>query len=256
MGVLVLASPGGSPGVTTTALALALMWPRPVILAECDPAGGSVISGLWRGESDAGEAAGRLQAALAAERDTAMAAKALEVETLFLGGEAEAMLLPALPGPGAGRRLAGSWPKIATAFALAERDIIADVGRFDNTAGLGPLLSAASRVLLVCQPTLRQAAAAEPRLKLLSRTHPTDGIVLINRGECSPDAFARKLGVSLAGTLPWTPAAARVLSDGARHGRWFIRSRLMRAARALAEQLAHELDTQPGSTLPEEACQQ
>jgi hypothetical protein len=42
-----LLSPGGSAGVTTTALALALTWPRPVILAECDPATQALSPSAW-----------------------------------------------------------------------------------------------------------------------------------------------------------------------------------------------------------------
>src|SRR5690606_37181907 len=40
----------GSPGVTTTALGLALLWPRPVLLVEADPTGGSnLLAGYFRG---------------------------------------------------------------------------------------------------------------------------------------------------------------------------------------------------------------
>ena len=39
MAVIVLASASGSPGVTTTALGLALLWPRPVVLVDADPVG-------------------------------------------------------------------------------------------------------------------------------------------------------------------------------------------------------------------------
>jgi hypothetical protein len=249
--VLVLAGPGGAPGVTTAAVALALMWPRPVILAECDPAGGSIISGLWRGEPGS-SATGGLPSVLAAGRDMAAA---LDTQALLLGGDAEAMLLPAPPGPDAGQRLAGSWPRIASVFASAERDVIADIGRFDGTGGLSPLLGVASQVLMVCRPTRRQAAAAGPRLKLMSFTRPADGIVVISPGRAGHEVFARQLGVAVAGTLPWAPASARVLSDGAWHGRWFIQSRLMRAARRLAGQLARGVDAQPGAQVPPQVWQ-
>ncbi|GDY49430.1 hypothetical protein SVIO_000530 [Streptomyces violaceusniger] len=53
MPVIALAGSSGSPGVTTTALALLLSWPlepgRRVVLAECDPDGGSVLYGLLQG---------------------------------------------------------------------------------------------------------------------------------------------------------------------------------------------------------------
>ena len=42
MALFALISAGGSPGVTTSALALTLGWPSRVILAECDPSGGDV----------------------------------------------------------------------------------------------------------------------------------------------------------------------------------------------------------------------
>ena len=57
MAVVTLSSASGSPGVTTTALGLALLWPRPVLLVEADPTGGSnLLAGYFRGtrEYDAG----------------------------------------------------------------------------------------------------------------------------------------------------------------------------------------------------------
>ena len=40
MAMLLLVSPGGAPGLTTTALGLALSWPRDVILIDADPCPG------------------------------------------------------------------------------------------------------------------------------------------------------------------------------------------------------------------------
>jgi len=45
-----MTSAKGSPGVTTTALSFALTWTTPVIVAECDPSGGSVLAGFLRGQ--------------------------------------------------------------------------------------------------------------------------------------------------------------------------------------------------------------
>src|SRR5215213_8433495 len=50
MSLVVLTSASGSPGVTTTALGLALSWPRPVLLVEADPTGASgLLAGYFRG---------------------------------------------------------------------------------------------------------------------------------------------------------------------------------------------------------------
>ena len=43
MPVFTIASVSGSLGVTTLAVGLALTWPRPVVLVEADPSGGSAI---------------------------------------------------------------------------------------------------------------------------------------------------------------------------------------------------------------------
>src|SRR4029077_16011189 len=62
-----LVSPGGSPGVTTAALALAIGWPAPVIVAECDPGGGAVLAGALGGHVPA--AVGLVEHAIEAGRN-------------------------------------------------------------------------------------------------------------------------------------------------------------------------------------------
>ena len=116
MSLIVLVSPGGSPGVTTTGLALALAWPRKVVLAECDPAGGAVLAGLWRGQPPAcAGSAGLVRYALLARQDAGLAA----AEPVRGIGPAVGAALPpvraARPGRAAGRmadrrRLARRWP--------------------------------------------------------------------------------------------------------------------------------------------------
>jgi hypothetical protein len=50
MALIVLTSSRGAPGVTTIALALALLWPRPSVLLEADVSGSSsVAAGCLRG---------------------------------------------------------------------------------------------------------------------------------------------------------------------------------------------------------------
>src|SRR3954469_17290622 len=57
MAVICLTSASGSPGVTTTSVGLAFCWPRPVLLLEADPTGGSgILAGFLKGTTpyDAG----------------------------------------------------------------------------------------------------------------------------------------------------------------------------------------------------------
>jgi hypothetical protein len=75
MTVIVLLSPGGSPGVTSTALALVLV--TDVIVAECDPAGRAVLVGMGQaaevGEGCCGSAARRREAQAAGQTISARA---------------------------------------------------------------------------------------------------------------------------------------------------------------------------------------
>ena len=43
MAIVCLTSASGSPGVTTTAVGIAFSWPRPALLVEADPTGGSGV---------------------------------------------------------------------------------------------------------------------------------------------------------------------------------------------------------------------
>ena len=50
MAVITLCSASGAPGVTTTAVALAMHWSRPVLLVEADPgANNGLLAGIFRG---------------------------------------------------------------------------------------------------------------------------------------------------------------------------------------------------------------
>jgi len=257
MSLFVLVSPGGSPGVTTTALALALAWPREVVLAECDPAGGTVLSGLWRGRPPAaGDGAGLLRYALLAQQDPRAAAASLCEESVPLSARpCRQFVLPAPAAPLAGRQIAAAWPALAAAFAAAPADVIADAGRLDGHTALAPLLAAAGTVLMVCRPLIRQAAAAQPRLEMLAGIrggYPPAELVLVGEGPYglnAPRVLSQALEVPVRGSLPGDPDAAGVLSDGAAPGR-FRRSPLMRAAAGLAVGLAREHATGPAAPVP------
>jgi 2-keto-3-deoxy-galactonokinase len=49
----VVTSGKAAPGVTTATWALALTWPGPVLVADCDPAGGDMGPGLLAGRVSA-----------------------------------------------------------------------------------------------------------------------------------------------------------------------------------------------------------
>ena len=126
-----------------------------MVLAECDPAGGAVLAGLWRGQPPAcAGSAGLVRYALLAQQDAGLAAAELCAESVPLSARpCRQFVLPAPAGPLAEWQIAAAWPALAAAFAAAPADVIADAGRLDGQTALAPLLAAAGTVLMICRPT-------------------------------------------------------------------------------------------------------
>ena len=168
MAVFALTSPGGAPGVTTTALAIALTWPRPVIVAECDPGGGDILAGLFAGHLSAPR--GLIGAAFEAGRGPAAVTAELSKQLAPLDDSGRRRFLAGITDPRQATGLAPVWPAISAALSSQDADVIADCGRLD--AGAGQPLSViadAAAVVMVMRPTLRQVAAARPRVELLAQ---------------------------------------------------------------------------------------
>src|SRR4051812_43116182 len=108
--MIALTSAKGSPGVTSTALALATAWPRPVVVAECDPSGGDVVAGLLRAEQN--PVGGLLQLALAARR--ALTPDDVLRRTVPLDESGGVFLLAGLSDPLHEGAVISTWPVIAT----------------------------------------------------------------------------------------------------------------------------------------------
>jgi hypothetical protein len=231
MALYALASAGGSPGVTTSALALALGWPSQVILAECDPSGGDVLAGLFAGHVPATR--GLLSLAFDAARGPDIAASALWPQLIELDDARQRLLLAGLSDPRQGAGLAPAWPALAATFSSLPADVIADCGRLDAGLGQLPVLRAASAVMLVLRPSLRQVARARPRVEMLAQILgglDRVTLLLVGAGTHSSREVAKALGVPVTGTLPDDRKTAGVLSDGAGSRRSLPARPLLRAA--------------------------
>ena len=210
-----LVSPGGAPGVTTAALALALSWPDPVIMAECDPSGGDVLAGLLTGHVPAGR--GLMEHAIEAGRSRTAAADGLRNQLLPLDETRRGHLLAGLTDPRQAAGLAAAWPAVAATFAAQSEDVIADCGRLDSGPGQPLAVLATARVVaLVLRPTLRHVWAARPRIAMLSAVTEASRIVLLISGPGThpPREVSQALGVPVAAVLPDDPRSAALLSDG------------------------------------------
>ncbi|PZG45886.1 hypothetical protein C1I98_15145 [Spongiactinospora gelatinilytica] len=209
-------------------MALALTWPREVLLAECDPAGGSLLSGYLAGQPQdrgLGEWAVRLR------RGGDSAAALAEQVVHLTGGQ---RILPGLAEPAQLSLVQPLWPAIGEALAALPGDVIADIGRIGGTDTPTPLLTAADQVLVVARPSLRDLSALAPRLKTLPRAR----VLLAGAGPYSRREVAKTLAVEVVDHLPHDVRAATLLSHGTGNTRYLARSLLLRAARSLANTLA------------------
>jgi hypothetical protein len=221
MGTLyALVSPGGSPGVTTTAVALALTWsgPSPVIVAECDPSGGDMLAGVFGGHL--GSSPGVVQHAIEAGRDPQAAAAGLADQLVPLDDAGSALVLPGLTDPRQAAGLTPAWPAVVSVLAAQPCEVIADCGRLDAGPGQPTaVLSASQGVVIVLRPSLRQVWAARPRVEMLAQLlggRDRLGLLLTGRGTYSAREVADSLAVPVLASLPDDPKTAGALSEGLR----------------------------------------
>jgi hypothetical protein len=248
--IYALVSAGGSPGVTTTALALALGWPRQVILAECDPSGGDILAGLFAGHLPA--RSGLVPLAVEAGQNLEAAAAALWSQLIEIDDERGRLLLAGISDPRQGLGLAPVWPVLAAALAAVPADVIADCGRLDTGSGPEPVLAASSLVALVLRPSLRQVSRARSRIDMLIQLLGGPGrlvLLLVGEGTHSPREVAGVLGVPVAFSLPQDDKSAMVLSDGAGGRRGLQARPLIRAAGPAGRALREAVPGWPASQL-------
>ena len=147
MALIAIGSDKGAPGVTTAALALAAVWPRPVLLAECDPAGGDLVYRFPA--ADGGHLdprRGVLSLAVVARRG--MQPQQVWEHTQKLHGGLDVLAGVTNAEQGAGLSLL--WGPIGKILAaLPQADVIADCGRLGPDGPLYDLLAEATTVLLV-----------------------------------------------------------------------------------------------------------
>jgi hypothetical protein len=249
----VVTSGKAAPGVTTSALALALCWPRPLLVADCDPAGGDMAAGLLPGRIRTDR--GLLSWSMAARRDVpALTAAALLGEhAVQLPEQPEAWLVPGFSTAAQGASFTGpAWERLALALERSStsmrRDALVDAGRLVADRGCWPVVRAADRVLLTVRRSVRSVHAAQDaagRLRAELGDLATVAALVVGDGPYTAVEVAKALGLPLAGALPEDPTAARALSDGAPVS-WkaLQRSALLRAASSLAGELT--ASTEPG----------
>ena len=260
MALVAVTASKGAPGVTTVATALAALWPRPALLADCDPAGGDVWLRL-RDNHGQPLASERSVVSLAARlRTSATEAAVLDAELQASAGGLQVLL--GVPGPAQAAAIGSGWAGIARALARdSDRDTIADCGRHTPGSVATPVVRSADVVLAVCPGTLEGVAHLRQVLPDLSspghdgrRRHVLVAVIDDPaRPSDAADAVRQALPTSdcpvpIVVTLPWDVTAAAGMSG--QPVRRLDKTRLVGAIRVLAQQLAAELEPAVISTRP------
>ena len=270
MALIAVAADKGAPGVTTACIALAVVWPRPVLLAECDPAGGDLACWLpaaGGGRLDPGR--GLLSLAVAGRRGIGPGQILDHTQKLSGGLDVLAGVVTAEQGAG----LEMLWGPAGAALALLPGlDVIADCGRIGADGPHYDLFASASSVVLVTRDTLAEVVRLRERVAAVTaalagrhrnppvrvvvvsghrRFHVAIGEVgralggvagsgLAERGVAGSGLAERPNGAGyVLGGLAYDPPSAEAL-----RGKWgghLNRSLLIRTARDLAGRLAAPL---------------
>ena len=252
MALIVIAADKGAPGVTTTALALAAVWPRPVLLAECDPSGGDLVyrfPAAHGGSLDPRR--GLVTLAVAARRGLQPGQLWEHTQKMAGGLDVLTGVVNAEQGTGLGTL----WGPLGGLFAaMTGGDVIADCGRLGADGPQYDLVAQAAVVLLVTRPNagdvirLRdRAAAVAAAASARGRRGLTSAVVVI-ADQRTLRATAAEVGHALAqvdvpaglvGGVADDPKGAELLR-GAWGGR-LDKTLLIRTARETAQQLAASL---------------
>lgn len=247
-----LTSTGGAPGVTTLAIGLALTWPRPVLLADCDPgAHQSILAGYLAGQASHGK--GLLRVA-EGHRDRRSLREVVIDQTIPLTGEEgeRRLFLPGFTKSGSAAHFGAVWEDLAETFDRLSDvgvDVIIDGGRLGPN-GLPPqLLERSALTAVVLRSTLRSVMSAKVHLPALrdesrsgARERAQLGLVLIGEGQpYGQGEISKALGVPVAAAIADDATSASHLSDGTPRHRKFETAPLIRSVRGAATTLAGAL---------------
>ncbi|GAA4374837.1 hypothetical protein AB0C69_33395 [Actinomadura sp. NPDC048032] len=266
MALIALAADKGAPGVTTAAVALGAVWPRPVLVAECDQAGGDLVYRLPSAQPDGDADGGMLNPSRGLLSLAATARRGLRPDQVAehcqrLSGGLD--VLVGVTNAEQAHAMTWLWGPLGRAFAgLAPVDVIADCGRLGAASPLIDLMHEADLVVLLTRATLEQVAHLRERVAALTaelRGGPPVGVLVLAdprdfrgsiaevdrilagvRGRAADAAQGPPPpDVTVLGGLALDPKGADLLS-GSWGGR-LDRSLLIRSAREVAADLVGRL---------------
>jgi len=238
MAVITLCSAAGAPGVTTTAIGLAMNWPRPVLLVEADPAGSNgLLAGIFRGARE--YEAGLLDIAAS---PLAMYDAVREATRQIEGTDVRYLVGVQTHTQAGGLR--DLWAPLGEELANLEptgQDVIVDAGRLGLVGSPEPLLALADLTLILSRTHLPALAAVrswvdEVRSQAPAALWRQPGVLLVGEGEPYRHKEVQKaLGLPVISTITDDRAAAAVYHRGATPPRHFETSEYVRSLRNTAQ---------------------
>lgn len=240
MNVVAFFSSKGAPGTTTAAMLAASLWPRPALLADCDPAGGDL--GLRLPAPDGRPldlSRGVLSLLPVARRGVQPDAVREHVQQVLGGGE----VLVGMTGPEQAVAAGPVWSAIAGAFgALPDRDVLVDVGRLDSRSPVLPLAVGAQLAVCVLDSSLPGVYSARARLRALlpalaaaDGSGPRVGVVIRSRDERDAQDAGHVIAAEFPSVAYWGRLAEDAAGAGIFAGRTVSRPERTMLARAGAE---------------------
>ncbi|MEU1876876.1 hypothetical protein ABZ470_06140 [Streptosporangium sp. NPDC020072] len=244
MALIVLAADKGAPGVTTAATALGAVWPRSVLLAECDPAGGDLAYRLPAQDGGVLNPGRGLLTLGATARRGLQPEQIHEHTQRIVGG------LDVLAGLTHGEQAAGLtwlWGPLGRAFAaLPGADVLADCGRLGGHPEMTELVTEAALVVLFTRASLDHVAHLRERLQVLPSSVQVAVVVIADPRQYRTTIDDVRRIVTATGRqvafvtgIAHDPKGAELL-----RGQWggrLDRSLLIRTARELAGRLAAQI---------------
>lgn len=238
--LVAVASVKGAPGVTTLAVGLAALWPRPgAVLVECDPAGGD----LWArfGHHPTPGLSGLSAATLHPTGGDGLHPYA---QRLPVG--VDAVLAPPGDGAAASVRLLAERGMSLLRRAAAASTVVLDLGRLEPGGANLALAAAADQLLLLARPDLADLNQVGARLPWLGPHVPSRlWLIPAGSGRVPTGQITRALRVPVIGAVPHSRWGAAALAGQLHVPNW----RRLAFGRAVARIAAALAATEPAPAL-------
>lgn len=236
----------GSPGVSTVAVALAVVWPGARVIVECDPSGSDAPFRLRAADGDWLSPEPWLGSLATASRLGSSDAREFAQPTV-LG-------VPVVHGGLSAEHFANLrslWPQVATSLVATPGTVIADLGRMHAGHAAIPVLRAAAMAVVLGHADTAGLAHLRDQVSAVSQTVglgagglPTVMVLVVSpqrstrkrRAEVETMLASAGLPCPVVGVLPNDPAGAAALWSGplTRH---LAGAALIRAVRAAVSEI-------------------